>query len=60
MVKVTIKFLKDSYELAVDEEDNFELFQAKVYAVTTVPPKSMKLLDKGRQIKDDAGVKALK
>jgi hypothetical protein len=36
------------------------LFQAKVYALTTVPPKSMKLLEKGKQIKDDAGVKALK
>lgn len=36
------------------------MFQAKVYALTTVPPKSMKLLDKGKQIKDDTGVKALK
>ena len=36
------------------------MFQAKVYAVTTVPPKSMKLLIKGKELKEDAAVQGLK
>ena len=60
MAKVTIKHSKESHEVEVEEDETFESFQAKVYALTTVPPKSMKLLLKGKEIKDDQAVKSLK
>ena len=60
MATVTIKFSKDSYDIAIDQDETLESFQAKVYALTTVPPRSMKLLLKGKEIKDDATVTSLK
>lgn len=58
--KVTLKYGKESHEIVVEHDDNFEGLQGKIYWATTVLPKNMKILNKGLKIVDDKSVKEIK
>lgn len=51
MVKFTLKVGKETFEVEQTPEESFEDFQAKVFALTDIPPKNLKLLVKSKMIK---------
>ena len=51
MVKYFLKSGKENFEVEYDEGETFEDFQAKVFAITDIPPKNLKILLKSKMIK---------
>jgi hypothetical protein len=51
MVKFTIKVGKELFELEHEPEELFEEFQGKIFALTDIPPKNIKILFKAKMIK---------
>jgi hypothetical protein len=51
MPKYSLKSGKDTHDIEHEPEESFEDFQAKVYALTDIPPKNMKVVFKGKMIK---------
>ena len=51
MPNFALKSGKEVFEVEHSAEESFEDFQAKVFAVTDVPPKNLKILFKGKMIK---------
>lgn len=51
MVKFTLKVGKENFEVEHTSEESYEDFQAKVFAVTDIPPKNLKVLFKAKMIK---------
>ena len=51
MVNYTLKVGKETFEVEHSPEDSFEDFQAKVFAITDIPPKNLKVLFKSKMIK---------
>jgi ubiquitin carboxyl-terminal hydrolase 14 len=44
MVKVTIKWTKQSFDLEIDQSQSVETFQTQIYTLTNVPPERQKIL----------------
>jgi ubiquitin carboxyl-terminal hydrolase 14 len=44
MVKVTLKWTKQSFDLEVDQSQSVETFQTQIYTLTNVPPERQKIL----------------
>lgn len=59
MVKVTVKWGKEIFK-DVEADGDFEVFQAQVFALTGVPVEGQKLLNKGKILKADADLQAVK
>eukprot|EP00457_Paulinella_chromatophora_P005857 gb/GEZN01005875.1/.p1 GENE.gb/GEZN01005875.1/~~gb/GEZN01005875.1/.p1 ORF type:complete len:512 (-),score=101.87 gb/GEZN01005875.1/:175-1710(-) len=60
-ITVTIKWLKEIWkDVEVDTAAGLQEFQATVFSLSKVPPERQKLISKGKLIKDDASVQALK
>jgi hypothetical protein len=51
MPKYSFKAGKDTFEIEHTAEESFEDFQAKVYALTDIPPKNLKVMFRGKMIK---------
>lgn len=51
MVKYSLKVGKEVCEVEHSGEETFEEFQAKVFAVTDIPPKNQKVLCKSKMVK---------
>lgn len=51
MPKYSLKSGKDILEIEHTEAESFEDFQAKVFTLTDIPPKNLKVLFKGKMIK---------
>jgi hypothetical protein len=51
MVNFTLKVGKENFELEQTADENWEDFQAKVFALTDIPPKNLKVLCKSKMIK---------
>ncbi len=51
MSKYSLKSGKDLLDVDHEQADTFEDFQAKVFALTDIPPKNLKILFKGKMIK---------
>lgn len=51
MVKFTLKLGKDNIEVEHIANEPFEDFQAKVFTLTDIPPKNLKILFKAKMIK---------
>lgn len=51
MVNYTLKLGKEVFEVEHSAEETFEDFQAKVFAITDIPPKNLKVLCKSKMIK---------
>jgi hypothetical protein len=51
MVKFLLKVGKDNLEVEHTSEESFEDFQAKVFTITDIPPKNLKVLFKAKMIK---------
>lgn len=51
MPKFSIKSGKDALDIEHTPTESFEDFQAKVFALTDIPPKNLKVLFKGKMIK---------
>jgi hypothetical protein len=51
MVKFTLKVTKETFEIEHTAQESFEDFQAKVYTLTDIPPKNLKVLFKAKMIK---------
>lgn len=51
MPKYSLKSGKDVFDVEHDNTESFEDFQAKVFALTDIPPKNLKVLFKGKMIK---------
>lgn len=51
MPKYNLKSGKDMFDIEHTNEESFEDFQAKVFAITDIPPKNLKVLFKGKMIK---------
>lgn len=58
--KVTVKYGKETHEILLEDGDNFEGLQAKIYCATTVLPKNMRILNKGAKVADDKSTKDIK
>lgn len=46
--------------MVIDAEDTLEELQAKIYGLTSVPPKNMKILNKGSKVADEKAFKDIK
>lgn len=51
MPKYNLKSGKDTYDIEHTNTESYEDFQAKVFALTDIPPKNLKILFKGKMIK---------
>lgn len=51
MPKYNLKSGKDTYDIEHTNKESYEDFQAKVFALTDIPPKNLKILFKGKMIK---------
>lgn len=51
MPKFNLKSGKDLFDVEQAAEETYEDFQAKVFALTDIPPKNLKVLFKGKMIK---------
>ncbi len=51
MPKYSLKSGKDTFEVEHTQTESYEDFQAKVFALTDIPPKNLKVLFKGKMIK---------
>ena len=51
MPKYILKCGKDVLEVEHSQQETFEDFQAKVFALTDIPPKNLKVLFKAKMIK---------
>ena len=51
MTKYSLKVGKQTFEVEHTQEESFEDFTAKVFAITDIPPKNQKILFKGKMIK---------
>lgn len=51
MVKFVLKAGKEVLEVHHEQGESFEDFQAKVYTLTDIPPKNLKVLFKAKLIK---------
>ena len=51
MVKYILKVGKETFDVEHTSEETFEDFQAKVFAITDIPPKNQKILCKSKMIK---------
>ena len=59
MVKVNVKWNKNSYDVDVDPADGLETLQASLFSLTNVPADRQKLMLKGRLLKSDADIAQL-
>jgi ubiquitin carboxyl-terminal hydrolase 14 len=59
MVKVNVKWGKNSYDVELDASDGLETFQASLFSLTNVPAERQKLMLKGKFIKSDADLATL-
>ncbi|MES1915698.1 MAG: hypothetical protein MHM6MM_007609 [Cercozoa sp. M6MM] len=60
MVSVRVKWKAQKFEVPVDSEAGIEAFKQSLNALTNVPVEKMKIMARGRRLKDDASVAALK
>ncbi len=51
MPKFNLKSGKDLFDVEQTADETYEDFQAKVFALTDIPPKNLKVLFKGKMIK---------
>ena len=51
MPNFSLKSGKEVFEVELEANESYEDFQAKVFALTDVPPKNLKMLFKGKMIK---------
>lgn len=51
MPKFNLKSGKDLFDVEQAADETYEDFQAKVFALTDIPPKNLKVLFKGKMIK---------
>ncbi len=51
MVKFALKIGKETFDIEHSAQQTFEDFQAKVFAVSDIPPKNLKVLFKAKMIK---------
>lgn len=51
MVRYVLKSGKENFDVEHTPEESFEEFQAKVFALTDIPPKNLKVLCKSKMIK---------
>lgn len=56
MVKYFLKVGKENLQVEHTPEETFEQFQAKVFALTDIPPKNLKVLCKSKMIKDNTAL----
>ena len=57
MPKYILKSGKELLEVEHTNEETFEDFQAKVFTLTDIPPKNLKVLFKAKMIKVNASIK---
>ena len=57
MPKYVLKSGKELLEVEHTNEETFEDFQAKVFTLTDIPPKNLKVLFKAKMIKVNSPVK---
>ena len=53
MVRVTVKWQKNSYDVDVDTSEPPAMFKFQLYSLTAVPPERQKIMIKGGTLKDD-------
>lgn len=58
--KIIVKYGKEQHDITVDPDETFESLQGKIYCVTTVQAKNMRILNKGSKVVDDKSVLAIK
>lgn len=51
MVRYVLKSGKENFDVEHSPEESFEEFQAKIFALTDIPPKNLKVLCKSKMIK---------
>lgn len=56
---MNVKFGKDALDVE-STEPTLSTFQALLFSLTNVPPERQKIMLKGKMVKDDSGVAALK
>ncbi len=59
MVKVNVKFGKENLDVE-NSDPTLSTFQALLFSLTNVPPERQKIMLKGKMLKDDAAIAALK
>ena len=53
MVRVAVKWQKNSYDVDVDTTEPPAVFKFQLYSLTAVPPERQKIMIKGGTLKDD-------
>ncbi len=59
MVKVAVKWAKETYKVEVDPQEPGLVFKHQLFSLTGVPPERQKIMVKGGMLKDDADVAKL-
>jgi len=59
MVKVAVKWAKETYNVEVDPQEPGLVFKHQLFSLTGVPPERQKIMVKGGMLKDDADVAKL-
>lgn len=60
MVKVEVKWNKESYQVEADTSEGFDAFQGQLFSLTNVPAERQKILQKGKKVASVDDLKALK
>ena len=54
MVKIAVKWQKESFDVDVDTSQPPAIFKFQIYSLTGVPPERQKIMVKGGTLKDDS------
>jgi len=59
MVKLEVKWNKDTFQVEADTSEGFEAFQGQLFSLTNVPAERQKILAKGKKIDNIKALEAL-